>query len=263
MKAITDNISAYLSVDISDNGLNASVHRHRTSISPSQFPSHNPRCCLSVDPSGVIRYSFEANFHIVKSNLVSDNEEDLKQLLVSLDPKSSFVLCPGLPSSTSYSTPAKRLKLLPSPFKHQMDEKCMLWHIPKNRKCEQHKDMFNKCTPCKKLYSYLEARNHQSVPDAVKKSQISTSSKCRISFLSPKSQQQRRANVRKQVKKQDREIKKLQRKLAVTLPNEQSEDLSKAIAEIQHKHKKEVENILADADKAGQGKAMRALWIRI
>ena len=76
-------------------------------------------------------YSFEANLHIVDSGLLSNNKESMKRYLISMKPKSAYVICPGLPSSVSFPPPAKQLKVLPDPLQHKMDERCLLWHAPK------------------------------------------------------------------------------------------------------------------------------------
>lgn len=55
-------------------------------------------------------------------------------------------------------------------------------------------------------------------------------------------------------------INQLHKKTSLQLPNEQSDELTRLISEIQDKQKCELDKILAEADAKGKGDLLRALW---
>ena len=104
-------------------------------------------------------YIFEANLLTIDEGLLGDGSK-VQPWLKSMEPSTDYRLCPGLPCK-SYPPPAKRLKTTSlgsgsNVHEDKRDHNCLGWHIPSNRKVKCDSEMFNVCTPCKKLYAYLE-----------------------------------------------------------------------------------------------------------
>ena len=199
-------------------------------------------------------YFFEVNDQVMKSSKF--DEKEVRALLESME-HCSCVVCPGLPAK-KYPSPAKRLRVVNE--KYQRDKDCLLWHIPKNQKSKIGSVTYNLCTPCKRLHSYLERRLLKPVSPSTKAARSHPSSSYPQTYLSPRSQSQRskRALVQKYALK--RQLTQLKKKASLFLCNEQNEELTKIIAEIQHKHPTEVEKIMKDAEKEGKGELMEAVW---
>ena len=171
---------------------------------------------------------------------------------------SKYVLCPGLPISKEYPPPAKQLKQHSSSFKDQRHEQCLLWHVPKNRKSKESSPTFNMCSSCKYLYFYLEERANFNVPVEIKSKHRQASSKYPFSSLSPDSQALRRKNIVKLNYSLKQKITKLSKSLSLNVPDDQNDELTKIIAEIQGKHIDQVNEILAEADSNGKGDILRS-----
>ena len=63
-----------------------------------------------------------------------------------------------------------------------------------------------------------------------------------------------------QKKMMQQKIQRLEKKISLKLSNEQSDDLLKVVAEIQGKHRDELESILSEAEAAGKCDIMHVLW---
>ena len=233
--------------------------KYVTCIGPTKRPSFNPNLSLVLGNDGEVMYTFEANLAIVETGTICD-EHSVTKWLESMKEGSKYVLCPGLPFSKEYPPPAKRLKKCSAPLKDQRHDECLLWHVPQNRKVKASSHMYDMCYNCKHLYSYLEERAKFLVPDEVKEGRTKVSSKYPISSLSPNSQAVRRKNLMKLNNSLKEKVSKLSKRLSLCVPNDQHEELTKIISEIQGKHVDEVNKILTEADDDGKGNILRALW---
>ena len=209
--------------------------------------------------NGDITYTLEANLAVVETGTMCD-ERNVTKWLQSMEEGSKYVLCPGLPFSKEYPPPAKRLKKCSAPFKDQRHDECLLWHVPQNRKVKASSPVYNMCYKCKNLYSYLEKRATFIVPEEVKSGRTKVSSKYPISSLSPNSQAVRQKNLMKLNKCLKEKVSKLSKRLSLYIPNDQHEELTKIVSEIQGKHVDEVNKILIEADANGKGDILRSLW---
>ena len=81
-----------------------------------------------------------------------------------------------------------------------------------------------------------------------------------VSYLSPGSQVTRRMQLRQKNKLLTQKLVRLQEELAICLREDQSQELTEIVAEIQGKHIDEINEVLTEADEKGKGDIMRALW---
>lgn len=88
------------------------VHRSEMSLAgPTRLPSFNPKLCFTIDGDNKISYFFEANLTVIDRGLLLPDGSNVKNWLISMEPSSSYCLCPGLPSHT-YPPSAKRLRTM-------------------------------------------------------------------------------------------------------------------------------------------------------
>ena len=93
-----------------------------------------------------------------------------------------------------------------------------------------------------------------------------TSSKYPFKLLSPTSQRQRMANLRKENKKLKRQVKLHRKRTRVNVSNEQNSELIKLIQEIENSEAgiKELESVVQDAnnENQGQGDILKEVWLK-
>ena len=116
------------------------------------------------------------------------------------------------------------------------------------------------CTNCVKLASYLnfEDRRKASITPTRKRKRQSPSSNYPISLLSPTSVTKRLKIARKRKFKNSRELQ--QNSFDVNVSDITHNELITLVSRIQHQSSNELQNLLQEADRKGQGEHLRSIW---
>ena len=192
----------------------------------------------------------------------------------SLQTKSGYVLCPGLPNYTAEFgehiryTP-KNLRVWSIPFHRHDHHLCALWHKPSNRKQSPSSPLFNACSTCKSLYSNLQTtrKNEMGVSPASKMKRLEPSSTYPLDYLSPQSQSVR---VSKAIEERHEALRKLRQRIKQTceleLEEEQHNELERLVYAISTSKvgKAHLSEIVCEANSqvAGSGDVLSEVWDR-
>ena len=204
---------------------------------------------LNVSANG--NYAVKALFRDVVTGTLK-KDQDLDSLFAYF---TEYVICPGLRSVPVAESTVKRAWGFP--FYRTDSKHCVVLHKPKNRKQTPGAHLFNVCGSCKKLHHELKAIAKKRVQNFA--ARTAKSSKCNWKFLSPKSQKKRWRNVTSQVRRLEREVKRLER-LQVPLSADFSEQMQQVTTRISSKFKDNLEDIFQEAETAGKGAIVRAIW---
>ena len=136
---------------------------------------------LLVNTDG--KYQFQVLMHTVSQGDWDD--AIIRGHVDSLQTKSGYVLCPGVPNYTAEFgehiryTP-KNLRVWSIPFHRHDHHLCALWHKPSNRKQSPSSPLFNACSTCKSLYSNLQTtrKNEMGVSPASKMKRLEPKLAC-------------------------------------------------------------------------------------
>lgn len=121
-------------------------------------------------------------------------------------------------------------------------------------------DLYNECRNRKKLHHELKAMSKKREKNA--EGRISNTSKCNWRFLSPKSQKRRWRAVTSGVRRLEREVKRLNKQLQVTLSPHFSNQMREITGTISAKFQEDLHDIFEEAETAGKGKIIRSIWMR-
>ena len=182
-------------------------------------------------------------------------EKDISSLLAVME---NCEVCSGLKSAPDANSASKRTWGFP--FERIDSNKCLLLHFPENQKQVPGSVLFNVCKHCKKL--------HRKLNDVSKKrrgneaNRVSKSSKCNWRFLSPKSAKKRFHNLTSDARGLSKEVKRLSKKVQVSLNSELSDQMEQITTKISSQFHEDLDGIFEEAEvkKKGNGKLLKAMW---
>lgn len=182
-------------------------------------------------------------------------EEDISSLLAVME---NCEVCPGLKSVPNANSASKRTWGFP--FERIDSNKCLLLHLPANKKQIPGSVLFNVCKHCKKLYqklNYLCKKRRKNEANRVSKS-----SKCNLRFLSPKSAKKRFHNLTSDARRLSKDVKRLSKKVQVSLNSELSDQMEQITSKISSQFHEDLDGIFEEAEvkTKGNGKLLKAMW---
>jgi hypothetical protein len=180
----------------------------------------------------------------------------------------AYKFCPGLNPAEYESQKEiirfdlKKVRKTTEPFLRVDSVKCLLWHeLGRKASTERREASEVLCPACVRLKSditYQQKRTEEESPSKKARRQQS-SSRARLSYMSPTSQVERKNN-----QKQLRQT--LKRKLdsyeetEVPLNDEQSDEMNFVVSTIESQFQAELETIFDEGDKCGVGHKLRHSW---
>ena len=194
----------------------------------------------------------------------------------------SYTLCPGLVGIDSQLFSLGQT-FLPNgivkkdfPWKRISSKKCLVWHKPSNQvlshtgliDVDNNDENLTKqvCKHCREVYRCVKRDVNQLSKTGKREERQQTSSKYPFKLLSPTSQRQRMANLRKENKKLKRQAKLHRKRTRVNVSNGQNSELIKLIQEIENSEEgiKELESVVQDAnnENQGQGDILKEVWLK-
>ena len=160
--------------------------------------------------------------------------------------------CPGLKIKLVPEVNSASKQTWGFPFEQIDSNKCLLLHLPVNTK--------QVCKHCKKLYHKLNnVANKRRRNEA---NRLSKSSKCNWRFLSPKSAKKRFRNLTSDARRVSKELKRLNKKVQVSLNSELSGQMEQITNKISSQFREDLNNIFEKAElkTKGNGKLLKAMW---
>ena len=201
------------------------------------------------------KYTFEVNFIDLHCGEIGD--AGFHQWLKTLLPNSGYYLCPGV-MNTDTGSNVKSLRRWGFPFNRVDHKNCELW-IPMPKVSGKWRHLPT-CTNCVKLASYLnfEERRKASITPTRKRKRQSPSSNYPISLLSPTSVTKRLKIARKRKFKTSRKLQ--ENSFDVNVRDTTHNELITLVSRIQHQSLNELQKLLQEADRKGQGEHLRSIW---
>ena len=208
--------------------------------------------CLHVSSDG--NYAIKVLFRDAFKGALKD-EGDLTSLL---DIMNSYKICPGLKSPPEVNSDLKRTWGFP--FQRVDSHKCLLLHLPGNKKQVPGSALFDVCTDCKKLYWKLS--NIANKRRSNGRNRVQKSSTCNWKFLSPKSAKKRVRNLTADARRLTKEVERLRKKLDVSLSPELSSEMRQITSKISSQYHECLDDIFEEAEKKTKGKGglMKEMW---
>ena len=207
---------------------------------------------LHVSSEG--NYAIKVLFRDAFKGTLKD-EGDVTSLL---DIMNSYKICPGLKSPPEVNSALKRTWGFP--FQRVDSHKCLLLHLPGNKKQVPGSALFDVCAHCKKLYWKLSniAKKRRSNG----RNRVLKSSTCNWKFLSPKSAKNRLCNLTADARRLTKEVERLRKKLDVSLSPELSSEMRQITSKISSQYRECLDDIFEEAEKKTKGKGglMKAMW---
>ena len=182
-------------------------------------------------------------------------EKDISSLLAIME---NCEVRPGLKSVPDANSASKRTWGFP--FERIDSNKCLLLHLPANKKQIPGSVLFNACKHCKKLY--------QKLNDLCKKrrkneaNRVSKSSKCNWRFPSPKSAKKRFHNLTSDARRLSKDVKRLSKKVQVSLNSELCDQMEQITSKISSEFHKDLDGIFEEVEvkTKGNGKLLKVTW---
>ena len=210
-------------------------------------------------------YSFEVLLKKIQTGSWRTSEPPHKVISGILDtllPSSGYVLCPGIRDYDSQygefiRFKSKNMKIWMEPIQRHDSTEYLLWHKPSNTRIASNSLLSNVCANCKALVhdlNTIKTRVLAALPGH-KEKWVEPSSNRPLKYLSPASQTERLAKLRKAVLKYDDP-------LDVELSGQQDEELAALVNAVDVKGKED--SIFSEADRAGEGSGdeLRRAWER-
>ena len=154
--------------------------------------------CLHVSSDG--NYAIKVLFRDAFKGTFKD-EDDVISLL---DVMNNYKICPGLKTPPEVNSALKREWGFP--FQRADSHKCLLLHLPGNKKQVPGSALFDVCTNCKKLYRKLN--NIAKKRRSNRRNRVLKSSTCNWKFLSPKSAKKRLRNLTADARRLTKEVER-------------------------------------------------------
>ena len=225
------------------------------------------RCRISVK-------AFEYVVHVLMREVERGflKESAVEKVLLLCEKYSSdskiYKFCPGLDISEYEGKreiirfDVKAAHKTSEPFLRVDSVKCLLWHklgmtassVRKEASCVM-------CPPCVRLKCDIEhqARRTKEESPSKKKERQDTSSRARLSYMSPESRVQRQC---KQAARRFSDKRKLEHFEATEVPldAEQDEEMSTIVSKIEETCPDELEKLFSEGNKHGVGSKLRSIW---
>ena len=155
----------------------------------------------------------------------------------------------------------KGVRICGEPFSRIDSEKCLMWHQLAKNACVEEKMLFGVlCRECKCLQHHLEhqkCRSQVSPPRRIASQQPSSS--FNFKYLSPASTIKRKKDTQMERSADKAKLAKCD-DLEVTLDDEQSDELSSIMSNIEETSADELDKIFKEADGCSAGDSIRAVW---
>ena len=139
------------------------------------------------------------------------NDEQFLVYLIRI--ATDYVICPGLKIAPNVGSTV--IRSWGFPFDRTDSKHCCIIHKPRNRKQMPDSDLHDVCCRCKKLHHKMKTMSKERERNV--KRCISNSSKCNWRYLSPTSRKMRWRTVTSAVRRHEKEVKRLNKKLQVPL----------------------------------------------
>ena len=212
-------------------------------INPTLTPMSNPR--VIVESVGTtMTLHLEAHLRRIKFFPVQGNEQELYSLIQSLNTNSRYVLCKGLPDvlMKEVKFESKSLRRWSPVFSRSDHIECLTWYKP----IKSVKEQSVVCPNCTRLLYHLQdtLRKRKSLSPITRNKRVKASSKYPKKYFTPKS------SLRTKSFKHWRDKKQL-RKYDMDVSEMSNNDVLALVAEIENKSKKQLEDLLEEADRTG------------
>lgn len=233
-------------------------------ISLRDLSGYDPNQVLSTGISPVALHVSEKGRYVVKvfcrDTGVKGTLKDEKDFASLVSVVTNSVVCPGLKEAPAVESASKRTWGFP--FERTDSKHCLLLHIPRNKKQKSDSVLYNVCRHCKKLHYKL--KDIAQKRDRKGKERLSKSSNCNWRFLNPKSAKKRFRHLTAAARKLEKEVRRLDKKVQVTLSSEFSDQMEKLTGKISSQFQGNLDAIFQEADKdaKGNGRLMREIWKR-
>ena len=208
------------------------------------------------NPRMIIRFPFgqEENTYtfFIALHCGQAGDADFHRWLKTMLPGSAYYLCPGVGTGVICKK-AKALRSWDFPFNRNDHRNCQRWlQMPKVSGKWSH---LPTCANCTKLFSYLskEARRKASDTLTCNKKRLSPSSNYPVSFLSPTSVTKRLTHARRKRFHLSMAVHK--NSFNVNVGDATHDELTALV-----RSRSEVEKVLQEADREGQGENLRRTW---
>ncbi len=233
-------------------------------ISLRDLSGYDPNQVLSTGISPVALHVSENGRYVVKvfcrDTGVKGTLKDEKDFASLVSVVTHSVVCPGLKEAPTVESASKRTWGFP--FERTDSKHCLLLHIPRNKKQKSDSLLYNVCRHCKKLHYKL--KDIAQKRDRKGKERLSKSSNCNWRFLSPKSAKKRFRHLTAAARKLEKEVRRLNKKVQVTLSSEFSDQMENLTGKISSQFQGNLDAIFQEADKdaKGNGRLLKEIWKR-
>ena len=155
----------------------------------------------------------------------------------------------------------KSVRYCAVPFRHVDSLNCKLWYkLPMNAPLVDKHAKEVMCSSCKRLKTDLKWQRKRTLRSPSRKiKRQASSSKAKLSYMSPASQSKRKQNLLTE-RNNDKKLAKSEN-TEVTLADEQHEEMSAIINKIEEVGKDDIEKVFAEGDSHGVGKEIREVWM--
>ena len=210
---------------------------------------------VSLHVSAKGNYAVKVLFRDTALRGTLKEEKDISSLLAVME---NWEVCPGLKSVPDANSTSKRTWGFP--FERIDSNKCLLLHLPVNKKQVPSSVLLNVCKHCKKLYQKLKDVSKKRRRNEA--NHVSKSSKCNWRFLSPKSAKKRFHNLTSDARRLSKKVMRLSKKGQVPLNSESCDQMEQITSKISSQFRKDLDGIFEEAEvkTKGNGKLLKAIW---
>ena len=259
VSALRSSIATFSQLAISEltaHGLRWAVVTRKEAYVTNCGPMHNPRLLLSE--RGL--FQWQVFFTTICSGSWStSNMLEVQTLLGQLEPSSGYIICPGIDIEPfeGLIPYIKHLRSWGRPFYRRDSDECAMFHAPLGQS-----QMCPSCSTLKKrMHQQLQRNTHLSPSN--KENRTSTSSKYKISYLSPASQKRRHASTMRERKAMMKSLSNY-RSHDVVLEASQHTEMTEVVNYIAKEHQNDLEQVLqmVSNNNEGTGALFRSAWDR-
>ena len=241
----------------SANGDNCTVSKTDLSRYDSRLVLVPGVALVSLYVSADGKYSLKVLFRDTTLRGTLKEEKHISALLAVME---NCEVCPGLKIKSVPEVNSASKRTWGFPFERIDSNKCLSLHLPVNTKQVPGSVLFNVCKHCKKLYNKLNDVSKKRRRNEANR--LSKSSKCNWTFLSPKSAKKRFRNLMSDACRVSKELKRLSKKVQVSLNSELSGQMEQITNKISSQFHEDLNGIFEEAElkTKGNGKLLKAMW---
>ena len=191
---------------------------------------------------------------------------DAQELCTRFSVKSNYKFCPGIDPHHYRSHYSKAIRFniatvrqMLEPFDRVDSVNCQLWYQPANNATRSEKSANEvQCYACKRLVTDLNCQRRQTLQESPsrKLKWQSSSSRARLKYMSPASQQKRRSNAQAARSNLIRKLKRYS-EADVTLNDDQHKEMCSIVREISDE---ELEKVFLEGSEHSVGGLMKEIW---